>query len=41
MASITGLTRDGQVWTPKFATSIDMDSCIGCGMSGNLLELTN
>ena len=31
MASITGLTRDGQVWTPKFATSIDMDTCIGCG----------
>ena len=31
MASITGLTRDGKVWTPKFATSIDMDSCIGCG----------
>ena len=31
MASITGLTRDGQVWTPKFAISINMDSCIGCG----------
>ena len=30
MASITGLTRDGQVWTPKFATSISME-CIGCG----------
>jgi Nif-specific ferredoxin III len=31
MASITGLTRDGKVWTPKFATSISMDDCIGCG----------
>jgi len=45
MASITGLTRNGQVWTPKFATSIDIDTCIGCGRcfkacSKGVFELT-
>jgi len=31
MAYITGLTRDKQVWTPEFVTSIDKEICIGCG----------
>ncbi|WP_020174868.1 ferredoxin III, nif-specific [Methyloferula stellata] len=24
-------TRDGRMWTPEFLTSIDPDTCIGCG----------
>ena len=31
MAFITGLTKDKQVWTPEFVTSIAKDVCIGCG----------
>jgi Nif-specific ferredoxin III len=28
---ITGVTRGGQTWTPKFVESIDKTACIGCG----------
>lgn len=28
---ITGTTRGGAAWTPKFVTGIDKDACIGCG----------
>ena len=43
--SITGYTRSGQEWTPKFIESIDADKCIGCGRcykvcSREVLELT-
>jgi Nif-specific ferredoxin III len=31
MAFITGLTKDGHEWTPKFIKAIDKDLCIGCG----------
>jgi Nif-specific ferredoxin III len=31
VAFITGLTRDKQSWTPEFISSIDRESCIGCG----------
>ncbi len=24
-------TRDGRMWVPEFLTSIDPDTCIGCG----------
>ncbi|MBI1206555.1 MAG: ferredoxin III, nif-specific [Azospirillum sp.] len=28
---VTGVTRGGAVWTPKFIESIDSVLCIGCG----------
>jgi len=28
---LTGITRGGQTWTPKFVQSIDQKACIGCG----------
>ncbi|MCD8546859.1 MAG: ferredoxin III, nif-specific [Aeromonadaceae bacterium] len=28
---ITGLTRGGSSWTPKFVTAVNPESCIGCG----------
>ena len=31
MESITGLTLNGTVWTPEFATALDPKKCIGCG----------
>ncbi len=34
MAEITEKSkpaRDGRMWTPEFLTSIDPDTCIGCG----------
>ena len=31
MAFVTGLTRNKQPWTPEFISSIDSESCIGCG----------
>jgi Nif-specific ferredoxin III len=31
MAQLTGLTFGGKTWTPKFAQSIDAETCIGCG----------
>lgn len=31
MAYITGMTRGGQPWTPKFVKAIDGNKCIGCG----------
>ena len=30
-AFVTGLTRGGTPWTPKFVESIDQKQCIGCG----------
>ncbi|KAF0180570.1 MAG: ferredoxin III [Nitrospirae bacterium] len=31
MATITGRTRGGMEWIPRFLDSIDMHKCIGCG----------
>ena len=31
MALLTGKTFGGADWTPTFVTSIDPESCIGCG----------
>jgi Nif-specific ferredoxin III len=31
MPTITGLTRGGSVWTPRFVDSIDEENCIACG----------
>ena len=31
MATFTGLTLGGKVWTPKFLQAIDFARCIGCG----------
>jgi Nif-specific ferredoxin III len=31
MDNITGLTLDGTVWTPQFATALEGKKCIGCG----------
>jgi Nif-specific ferredoxin III len=31
MATLTGLTLGGQVWTPQFVQNIDQHKCIGCG----------
>ncbi|MDA8098945.1 MAG: 4Fe-4S binding protein, partial [Nitrospiraceae bacterium] len=29
--SITGTTRGGKSWTPRFVDAIDQEKCIGCG----------
>ena len=31
MTFVTGLTRGGREWTPRFVKTIDPDRCIGCG----------
>lgn len=31
MATITGFTRDGSAWTPRFVSFLDPKKCIGCG----------
>jgi len=31
MSPITGTTRGGKPWTPKFINAIDVEKCIGCG----------
>jgi Nif-specific ferredoxin III len=31
MSPITGTTRGGKPWTPKFINTIEIDKCIGCG----------
>ena len=31
MDNITGLTLNGTVWTPQFATALEGKKCIGCG----------
>ena len=31
MENITGLTLNGTVWTPQFATALEGKKCIGCG----------
>jgi Nif-specific ferredoxin III len=31
MENITGLTLNGSVWTPQFATALEGKKCIGCG----------
>jgi len=31
MSLITGLTKNGQEWTPEFIKTLDKDLCIGCG----------
>ena len=31
MAYVTGRTRGGKEWTPRFVKSIDPELCIGCG----------
>jgi len=31
MATLTGLTFGGDVWTPKFVQSINYETCLGCG----------
>jgi len=28
---ITGLTRQGDQWTPEFVTELNQSTCIGCG----------
>lgn len=30
-AIITGLTRGGHQWVPRFVQAIDTEKCIGCG----------
>lgn len=29
--AITGMTRGGKEWTPRFIESINVNKCIGCG----------
>ena len=29
--TITGLTRGGRPWQPKFVTAVNYETCIGCG----------
>jgi Nif-specific ferredoxin III len=31
MGYITGRTRGGSEWTPRFVRSVDENKCIGCG----------
>ncbi|MBF0516853.1 MAG: ferredoxin III, nif-specific [Nitrospirae bacterium] len=31
MGEITGLTRGGAAWIPRFLESIDINKCLGCG----------
>ncbi len=31
MSSLTGLTRGGTSWTPKFVAEINLETCLGCG----------
>ncbi|MBF0110568.1 MAG: ferredoxin III, nif-specific [Magnetococcales bacterium] len=31
MTVLTGLTRSGDSWIPRFITTLDHRSCIGCG----------
>lgn len=31
MAVLTGLTRGGVAWEPRFVESINWDNCVGCG----------
>ena len=31
MALITGITRGGRPWTPRFVKAVDGTKCIGCG----------
>lgn len=31
MEPITGITRGGEVWTPKFVDTINQEDCLGCG----------
>ncbi|MBF0447431.1 MAG: ferredoxin III, nif-specific [Magnetococcales bacterium] len=31
MSHLTGITRAGTPWTPRFVTGLDYRSCIGCG----------
>ena len=34
MSFITGLTRSGREWTPRFVRHIDKELCIGCEACG-------
>jgi Nif-specific ferredoxin III len=40
MATITGLTRGGAVWVPKFLESIDPEKCIACGRCFKVCDRT-
>ena len=31
MSQITGITRNGALWTPEFVVALDPKKCIGCG----------
>lgn len=31
MPTLTGLTRAGSTWEPKFVQEIDIENCLGCG----------
>lgn len=31
MTTLTGLTKGGSTWEPKFITAIDAGVCLGCG----------
>jgi len=31
MATVTGITRGGSSWTPKFLDTVDVEKCIACG----------
>lgn len=31
MSMVTGLTRGGSEWTPRFIVGLDQSLCIGCG----------
>lgn len=36
MSELTGLTQAGSSWTPQFISSLDQESCIGCGRCYNV-----
>lgn len=36
MATVTGLTKSGESWTPEFVDSLNQADCIGCGRCYNV-----
>jgi Pyruvate/2-oxoacid:ferredoxin oxidoreductase delta subunit len=33
MATLTGLTKGGIAWEPKFVQEINYETCLGCGIA--------